>query len=211
MSEPKSIGTSEEKPVVEYRDVPGFPGYRVGDDGSVWSRWNRKGFIGTTWKPLALLRATNGYLFVGILREKRKYQPRVHRLVLEAFVGPCPKGMECAHGNGIRDDNRLPNLRWATPKENAGDRVKHGTSGIRNGTYRPGKPMGRARRGEEHHAAKLTMEDVGRIRELAGVKRRSALAREFGVSATTIDRVIKREGWTFVASPQMLPEALAIR
>ena len=28
---------------VEYRDVPGWPGYRVGDDGSVWSLWKRRG------------------------------------------------------------------------------------------------------------------------------------------------------------------------
>jgi hypothetical protein len=29
------------QPPVEYRDVPGFPGYRVGTDGSVWSCWER--------------------------------------------------------------------------------------------------------------------------------------------------------------------------
>jgi site-specific DNA-cytosine methylase len=28
---------------VAYRDVPGFPGYRVGDDGSVWPRYRAIG------------------------------------------------------------------------------------------------------------------------------------------------------------------------
>jgi HNH endonuclease/NUMOD4 motif len=35
-----------------------------------------------------------------------KLQLRVHRLVLEAFVGPCPPGQECRHLNGNPSDNR---------------------------------------------------------------------------------------------------------
>ena len=34
----------------------------------------------------------------------------VHRLVLDAFIGPEP-GLQCNHKNGIRDDNRLGNLK----------------------------------------------------------------------------------------------------
>lgn len=50
-----------------------------------------------------------------------------HILVLEAFVGPKPVGMQCCHNNGIPDDNRLINLRWDTPKNNIHDRRFHGT------------------------------------------------------------------------------------
>lgn len=46
------------------------------------------------------------------------HHKRVHRLVLEAFVGPCPKGYQCDHINAVRDDNRLENLRWVTGREN---------------------------------------------------------------------------------------------
>lgn len=42
----------------------------------------------------------------------------VHRLVLATFVGPCPKGKECHHKNGVRNDNRLDNLEWITRSEN---------------------------------------------------------------------------------------------
>lgn len=49
----------------------------------------------------------------------------VHRLVLEAFVGPCPDGMECCHYDGNPKNNNLDNLRWDTPKSNQGDRYKH--------------------------------------------------------------------------------------
>lgn len=51
----------------------------------------------------------------------------VHRLVLEAFVGPCPPGMETCHGNGNRLDNRLNNLRWDTSSNNERDKLQHGT------------------------------------------------------------------------------------
>jgi hypothetical protein len=53
----------------------------------------------------------------------------VHRLVLEAFVGPCPEGMQCRHFPD-RDtrNNRLDNLSWGTPVENAADKVAHGTN-----------------------------------------------------------------------------------
>jgi hypothetical protein len=43
---------------------------------------------------------------------------KVHRLVLEAFVGPCPLGMESYHEDNDRANNRLDNLKWATPSEN---------------------------------------------------------------------------------------------
>ena len=41
-----------------------------------------------------------------------------HHAVLYAWVGPCPKGFECDHLNGITTDNRLENLEWVTPEEN---------------------------------------------------------------------------------------------
>lgn len=45
----------------------------------------------------------------------------VHRLVLTAFVGPCPDGMEACHGIGGATDNRAANLRWDTRSANVLD------------------------------------------------------------------------------------------
>lgn len=53
----------------------------------------------------------------------------VHVMVLEAFVGPRPDGYHAAHEDGTRDNNRLSNLAWKTPAENAADRRRHGTVG----------------------------------------------------------------------------------
>ena len=52
-------------------------------------------------------------------------QKAVHRLVLEAFVGPCPPGMEGCHWNDNHHDNRLENLRWDTHGANELDKARN--------------------------------------------------------------------------------------
>lgn len=66
----------------------------------------------------------------------------VHRLVLMAFVGPCPEGMQACHNDGNARNNHLSNLRWDTPSSNMHDRVKHGTHQNANRTHCPkGHPL----------------------------------------------------------------------
>lgn len=52
---------------------------------------------------------------------------RVHRLILEAFVGPCPLGYECCHNDGNASNNNLTNLRWDTKHSNEHDKKLHST------------------------------------------------------------------------------------
>lgn len=61
----------------------------------------------------------------------------IHQLVLTAFVGPCPLGMECCHGDGDRANNRLTNLRWDTRSANQQDTLRHGRHHMRNRTHCP--------------------------------------------------------------------------
>lgn len=74
---------------------------------------------------------------------KLKTQQRGHRwytvssLVLSAFVGLRPEGMEACHNNGDATNDRLENLRWDTPSENARDRIRHGTNVMANRTHCP--------------------------------------------------------------------------
>jgi hypothetical protein len=114
---------------VEYRPIPGFEGiYRVGDDGTIWSRRRRGTRVLHDWRKMAEKYATTGRVFadlsVGDGTIKRVW---VHRLVLEVFVGPCPDGMECAHYDGKCTNNRVDNLRWATHRDNLSDQIRHGT------------------------------------------------------------------------------------
>lgn len=121
----ESVSTDQRQ--VEYRDVVGFPGYRVGDDGSLWSRWN-KGGHGLTDQWCRLTPGNcRGYHLYGLRKNGRQYSRLVHRLVLEAFVVARPEGMECCHGDGDRGNNALSNLRWGTRKENHQDSFRHGT------------------------------------------------------------------------------------
>lgn len=56
----------------------------------------------------------HGYMYSHFEATKK----RIHRLVLEAFVGACPLGYECDHIDRNRMNNNLNNLRWVTRKEN---------------------------------------------------------------------------------------------
>ena len=113
----------------DFRQIPNYPGYRVSSDGRVESCWTRRGRLCVpveTWLPLKpILR--NGYPTVNLARGGKKTACKIHRLVLEAFVGPCPEGMLACHNDGDRANSRVENLRWDTPKANSDDTLRHGT------------------------------------------------------------------------------------
>lgn len=68
-----------------------------------------------------------GYHSVTLSRDGGQTFQKVHRLVLLAFVGPCPDGLEGCHGDGDPHNNSLSNLRWDVHSENMLDTIKHGT------------------------------------------------------------------------------------
>lgn len=73
-------------------------------------------------------RLPSGHIAVTLRDSPRYERTMLHRLVLEAFVGPCPEGMEACHfPDRDPSNNRLSNLRWGTRSENRFDAVKHGT------------------------------------------------------------------------------------
>lgn len=120
----------------KWRDVPGYGGhYQASSNGRVKSkerivhrrnRWG--GQHNSVYKERILKphKGKDGYLTVRISVDNIKYTRSVHRMVASAWHGPCPKGMECCHGNGINDDNRPENLRWDTHLSNNRDRHNKG-------------------------------------------------------------------------------------
>ena len=68
-----------------------------------------------------------GYLRVHLSKNNKSINRSIHQLVLEAFVGPKPDGLQGRHLNGNRLDNQLINLQWGTPSENQKDSIRHGT------------------------------------------------------------------------------------
>lgn len=179
------------------RRVHDYPDIAVGVDGSVWSirpphrnyrgecRWRRLTGEKHATKP--------GLYYRRIALTTRKTQVRVrryvHRMVLEAFVGPCQDGMEARHLNGDSLDNRLENLEWGTPSENNLDRVRHGTH-----------PGGKgAPRGQENYVAKLTDANVREVkRRLRTGEAASSIASSYGVTKWAICNIRQGKTWSHI-------------
>lgn len=163
-----------------YSAVPGFVGYAVNRAGAVISCRSVGGgvwWFATKWHSVVLRQHHQGYKQVRIrVRGRAARLVLVHRMVLAAFVGPCPRGKEACHNNGKHDDNRINNLRWDTKSANLHDRIKHGH-------------IDRS----ETRAAKLTPAKVRTIR--ASTESHAALSRRYKVHWKTISRVRARKCW----------------
>ena len=153
---------------MEQRDIVSvdfLPDTFISRDGRLWRNGKEKKFTV----------AVNGYEVVSFSFNNKTKTFTKHRLLLHAFVGPCPEKCEALHINGNKLDNRLENLRWGTRKENVADAIKHGTAtiGIKNGR------------------AKLTPRMIKTIRQ-SGLINDSIdkLSNQFQVSVTTIRRVL---------------------
>ena len=169
---------------VVYRWIPGFPGYVVGDDGSLWSNrkvgWRRRKV--SIWPPTP--KCSNPYPFVSISKSGDTRQIYLQRLVLMVFTGPPPAGTEARHLNGNRFDCRYVNLAWGTIEQNTADKFIHGTIGI-------GVKNGRAR---------LTEAAVSAIRAdaAAGVAQ-CVLAIKYNAPRVTINHIVRRYTWKHIA------------
>ncbi|MGK3995033.1 HNH endonuclease [Sorangium sp. So ce1024] len=171
---------------IQWTNIAGWPGYRVSRGGAVescWSTGGRTRRLTDTWRMLPTLQSKRGHLRVALYGHGRRGKLLVHRLVLEAFVGPCPPGMEGCHNDGDPTNNRLENLRWDTPKANWEDRRRHG----------------RANAGEDNAAAKLTAVQVREIRALRrdGLRLRE-IAPRFGVTMAMVSKIARGEAWNGV-------------
>jgi hypothetical protein len=156
------------------RDVPGFPGYFVDDDGSVYSARS-----GRT-RPLKQMRA-DGRSVVTLYRDGVGKKQRGHALVLAAFVGPRPPGAEgCHFPERDTSNNHLSNLRWDTRAGNEADKAAHGTSN----------------HGERNGSARLHSRDIPGIRAAhARGATYADLATRLGVSPSAVEQVCNFKTW----------------
>ena len=65
-----------------------------------------------------------GYLYIGLFKNKRRHSFKIHRIVAECFINNYKNKSQVNHINGIKNDNRVINLEWSTPKENINHAIK---------------------------------------------------------------------------------------
>lgn len=125
-----------------WKDVPEWEDcYQVSTKGRVRSkdryvRTNRGSKRIVKGEIKSLYKTKDGYLSTHFrdYKTQRSKTMRVHRVVAMTFIVQPKDKNEIDHINGIRDDNRVENLRWCTNKENSSFPLarKNKSIGIKN-------------------------------------------------------------------------------
>jgi len=160
-----------------WKDIPGYEGrYQVSDQGRVRSldrrcaATSKRGKVFYRWHPGRVLSPGKNtsevpYQYVTLHTEKQNFL--VHRLVLLAFVGPCPLGMEARHLDCDYQNNSLSNLTYGTHMENMADSLVAG-----------------------HTTRKLTPRQVREIRaRIASGEPNLRICKDYGVSDVVISNI----------------------
>lgn len=122
-----------------WKDIPNYEGeYQASNMGRIRSldryvrginhysgREFRRRISGKILKPARFCKSGH----VSVVLDHGNSGIPVHQLVMRAFVGEPPAGMEVLHINGNPKDNRLENLRYGTRTENILDVYYQGGSG----------------------------------------------------------------------------------
>ena len=162
-----------------WKDISGYDGdYQVSNMGRVKSlRFGKERLL----KP----GSSNGYFHVVLFKNKKQKNIKVHRLVAQAFIKN-PQGKRTInHINGIKTDNRLSNLEWATQSEN----LKH--------AFANGLSCNKGENGPN----KLTKEQVLEIRRLCaqGMEYKSIISKlGLDVHPHTISDIKLRKRWLHI-------------
>lgn len=145
---------------------------------------NGKVFSVKTGKELKQLNFGAGYKSVSIFKDGKFKHQTIHRLLAESFI-PNPKNKPVVnHKNGIKDDNRLQNLEWATYSENN----KHA---FENGFNKP-------KQGSERHTSTIDEQMVFKIREMFKTKKISHISKELNLGYTLVRGVCLRKTWKHI-------------
>ncbi|HEX4604309.1 MAG TPA: HNH endonuclease [Candidatus Angelobacter sp.] len=135
--------------------------------------------------------ASGCWLWQGMVRPDgygaARFQGReqgAHRVGWKLFRGEIGPGMVVCHRCDVRPCVNPEHLFLGTAAENAEDMIE----------------KGRSPRGEKHGSAKLTTEQVGRIKTMLAEDKlyMSEIAREFGVSPTTVRAIRTGRTWKAV-------------
>jgi hypothetical protein len=162
-----------------WKDVPGYEGlYQASTLGRI-RRHETKRVIKTP-------KNSNGYCQLNLHVRGHRTHVLAHRVVAATFIGPCPAGKEINHIDTVRQNNRIHNLEYVTPKENTAHATKLGRR-----WYNWGEKVGTSR---------LKINEVLTIRQLkeSGIFTGRQQCFIFGIAKSTYDHVVARKTWTHI-------------
>lgn len=163
---PQRANTALKKQIKRH---PVYSRYSVSDAGVVFGP--RAGILRTCLNKA-------GYKLVNVYLNGEMVSAKVHRLVIETFIGPIPEGMHINHKNGIKTDNRLENLEIVTPKENS-----HHSLYV----------LGNLKIGEDHPSSKFSNSERYAIQKLKKQNGWTApkIAKAYNCKVTSIESVLR--------------------
>jgi hypothetical protein len=170
-----------EKEIEIWKDIEGYEGYyQVSNFGRVKSL----NVFGKE-KHRKLQTDKNGYLVIGLRKLGKEKNCKVHRLVALTFIPNSNNKKTINHIDGVKTNNQVSNLEWATYSENM-------THAFITGL----KPN---QSGSKNWQAKVSEKDVLEIRKKAerGAKQAS-LGREYNLSQPAISLIINKRNWKHI-------------
>lgn len=164
---------------IEWREIPGFPGYQASSEGEIKSYHQYE-------KILKGNVDQDGYLRCVLFRDGNRYAFGVHQLVALTFIGDRPDGYSIHHKNDNKKDNCPMNLEYIHPSEHSKFHHGNGKSYLR---------------GERHWKNKLTEEQAKEIKRLLSQSdiKQGQIAKMFGVGRTTINEINMGRAWGWLS------------
>lgn len=163
--------------MIIFETIPGYEDYEASPMGEIRNRLSQRILKQDESLP---------YLRVRLYKNVVAKTVLAHRMIALTFI-PNPLNLpDVNHKDGNKNNNRIENLEWCTRRHN----MQH--------AYKMGLVNGR--KGEKHHLAKLTENDVIEILQLHqmyGTKQR-AMAREYGVNQSVIFAIIHNMNWKHI-------------
>lgn len=122
-----------------------------------------------------------------------------HRIAWQLTYGPIPTGLFVCHSCDVKICVRPDHLFLGTPAQNTADMFAKGRGAIGD-RHRARTDPSYLARGEAHKNARLTVDAVMSIRARysAGGISQMKLAREYGVTEMTVNKVVRRQAWTHI-------------